>query len=64
MIEKFHSAIDQKNMDIPDLHLSIALGYASCTPKEYNIEKIYQLADDRMYEDKVKMKQAAARIQA
>lgn len=64
MIGEFHSAIDQKNMDIPDLHLSIALGYASCTPKEYNIEKIYQLADDRMYEDKVKMKQAAARIQA
>ena len=58
MMEEFQSCIKEKNQAIPDLHLSIAYGYASCSPKEYNIEKIYQLADNRMYAHKQAMKHA------
>lgn len=56
IIGEFRNNIAKKNVEIPDLHLSIAFGYASCSPKEYNIEKIYQIADDNMYENKQKMK--------
>lgn len=59
MIGEFRDNIAQKNEKIPDLHLSIAFGYASCSPKEYNIEKIYQIADDLMYENKQKMKKSS-----
>lgn len=60
MIGEFTGNIAQKNAKIPDLHLSIACGYASCSPKEHNIEKIYQLADDLMYENKQMMKKAGS----
>lgn len=60
MIGEFTGNIAQKNAKIPDLHLSIAYGYASCSPKEHNIEKIYQLADDLMYENKQMMKKAGS----
>ena len=53
----FHSNISRKNQEVSDLNMSIAYGYASCSPKEYDIEKIYQLADDRTYETKKQMKQ-------
>lgn len=56
MIGEFQDNIQKKNEEIPDLNLSIAFGYASCSPKEYNIEKIYQIADDHMYENKQAMK--------
>lgn len=56
MMEEFQSCINEKNQAIPDLHLSIAYGYASCSPKEYNIEKIYQIADNRMYAHKQETK--------
>lgn len=59
MIGEFRDNIAQKNEEIPNLHLSIAFGYASCSPKEYNIEKIYQIADDLMYENKQKMKKSS-----
>lgn len=62
IIGEFQSNIQQKNEEIPDLHLSIAYGYASCSPKEYNIEKIYQIADDRMYENKQAMKKSSASV--
>lgn len=58
MIGEFQGNIQKKNEEIPDLHLSIAYGYASCSPKEYNIEKIYHIADGLMYENKQAMKQA------
>lgn len=58
MIGEFQNNIQKKNKEIPDLHLSIAFGYASCSPKEYNIEKIYHIADGRMYENKQAMKKA------
>ena len=57
LLALFHSNIDHKNQEVSDLNMSIAYGYASCNPKEYDIEKIYQLADDRMYETKKQMKQ-------
>ncbi|MDE7198397.1 MAG: GGDEF domain-containing protein [Lachnospiraceae bacterium] len=57
---EFQECIREKNLEIPDLHLSIAYGYASCSPKEYNIEKIYQIADDRMYENKQAQKRSGA----
>lgn len=59
MIGEFQDNIQKKNEEIPDLHLSIAFGYASCSPKEYNIEKIYHIADGRMYENKQAMKNRA-----
>lgn len=59
MIGEFWDNIEKKNEEIPDLHLSIAYGYASCSPKEYNIEKIYHIADGRMYENKQAMKNRA-----
>lgn len=58
IMEGFQNCINEKNQAIPDLNLSIAYGYASCSPKEYNIEKIYQIADNRMYEHKQAMKRA------
>lgn len=58
IVAEFQGNIAQKNAEIPDLHLSIAYGYASCSPKEYNIEKIYQIADDRMYKNKQAMKKS------
>lgn len=60
MIGEFQRNILLKNEETPDLHLSIAYGYASCSPKECNIEKIYQLADDRMYENKQAIKRSGA----
>ncbi len=62
MIGEFLNGISQKNVEIPDLHLSIAYGYASCGPEEYNIEKIYQIADDRMYENKQAIKRSGASL--
>lgn len=60
IIGEFRNNIQRKNEEIPNLNLSIAFGYASCSPKEYNIEKIYQIADDRMYENKQATKEAIA----
>lgn len=64
IMEEFQTCISEKNQAIPDLNLSIAYGYASCSPKEYNIEKIYQIADNRMYEHKQAMKRAGVSAQA
>lgn len=57
LIELFQRNIAQKNKEVENLNMSIAYGCASCNPKEYNIEKIYQIADNRMYEKKKQMKQ-------
>lgn len=49
----FNSRIINANKNNPDLHLSISYGYAASTEiEERNTEKVYQLADDRMYENK------------
>ena len=62
LINKFIDNICRKNQEISDLHLSIAYGYAlSCESEEKNIEKIYQIADDRMYKNKRQYKKQKAK---
>lgn len=56
LLHDFQSNMDRKNHKNSDLHLSIAYGYASCGAEESSVEKVYQLADDRMYENKLKSK--------
>lgn len=56
LMEQFQVNMRNKNEEVEDLNMSIAYGYASCNTKEYNIEKIYQIADNRMYENKKRMK--------
>lgn len=60
LMELFQTNIAQKNKEVENLNMSIAYGYASCNPKEYNIEKIYQIADNRMYEKKKQMKRESS----
>lgn len=57
LLEQFQSGIQRKNREISNLNMSIAYGCASCSPKEHNIDIIYQTADNRMYEKKKQMKQ-------
>lgn len=57
LLEQFQSGIQRKNREIDNLNMSIAYGCASCSPKEHNIDIIYQTADNRMYEKKKQMKQ-------
>ena len=38
--------------------MSMAYGYACGSQNEQDIEKLYQLADNRMYQHKEKMKKA------
>lgn len=57
LIGEFNTNMQRKNEEVPDLHLSISYGYAlSHEAEEKNIEKIYQIADDRMYENKKEYK--------
>lgn len=58
LLKQFHDNIFQKNQEVNDLNISIAYGYAfSGEIEEKDIEKIYQIADDRMYENKKEYKQ-------
>lgn len=62
LINKFIDNIGRKNQEIADLNLSISYGYAlSCESEEKNIEKIYQIADDRMYKNKRQYKKQKAK---
>lgn len=56
LMEDFVQNIDRKNRVIKDLNMSIAYGYASGSQSDSDIEKVYQIADDRMYEKKKQMK--------
>lgn len=56
LLTQFQTTVNRKNREITDLNMSIAYGCASCSTKEYNIDKVYQMADDRMYEKKKQMK--------
>ncbi|MBD5489550.1 MAG: GGDEF domain-containing protein [Lachnospiraceae bacterium] len=58
LMEHFREDIHKKNVEIPDLNMSIACGYASCSAMDSNIEKAFHLADNRMYENKKQMKKA------
>lgn len=56
LMKEFVQNIDRKNRMIKDLNMSIAYGYASGSQSDSDIEKVYQTADDRMYEKKKQMK--------
>lgn len=58
LIDNFQQNIDNKNREKPGLNMSIAYGYASGGSQEDDIEKLYQIADDRMYIHKEEMKKA------
>lgn len=58
LINWFQENIQRKNQKVQDLNMSIAWGYASGSSEEADIEKVYQAADDRMYECKKQMKSA------
>jgi len=60
---KLQKNIDKKNKEIEDLNMSIAYGYAYGNSLQNNIEKLYQEADDHMYEHKMKMKQSGIAAQ-
>lgn len=53
-----HKNINKKNAEIENLDMSMAYGYACGSQNEQDIEKLYQLADNRMYQHKEKMKKA------
>lgn len=53
LMQQFQTNIAQKNKEIEGLCMSIAYGYASSEKTgENDIERLYQIADDRMYENK------------
>lgn len=57
LMEQFKTNILKKNQEVEDLDMSISCGYASSKEiEDRDIEKIYQKADDRMYEDKKQYK--------
>lgn len=57
LIEKFKEFVVEENQENDNVELSIAYGYAISTETENaNVEEIYKLADNRMYECKRSMK--------
>ena len=56
LMEEFMQNIARKNRTVRDLNMSIAYGYASGSQSDSDIEKVYQIADDHMYEKKKQMK--------
>ncbi len=60
LMEKFQANIEEKNRQVEGLNMSIACGCASGEKGGGDIEKVYQSADDRMYEHKKQMKEKAA----
>lgn len=56
LLEKFQAGIRRKNEEISDLNMSIAYGCASHSPKAFNVDLVYQTADNLMYEKKKQMK--------
>ncbi len=58
LMEQLRVNIEKKNRQVEGLGLSIACGYASGKECGEDIDKVYQAADDRMYEHKMQMKAA------
>ncbi len=56
LIEQFLQNVSKKNRTVKDLNMSIAYGYACGSQSSSEIEKVYQKADDNMYEKKKQMK--------
>lgn len=58
ILEDFEKNVAEKNKEIKDFDISIAYGYALVEEiEDRNIERVYQLADRRMYEKKKRMKE-------
>lgn len=58
LLEKFYINIQHKNQKQRSVDLAISCGYATSDElQERNSEKLYQMADDRMYEDKKQYKE-------
>lgn len=58
LIDAFHENIAMKNQEYSDLDLSISCGYTICGEGNiHNIEKLYRIADTRMYENKKQYKE-------
>lgn len=60
LMEQFQINLRKKNQAVKDFEISIACGCAYGNEEESDIEKVYQLADDLMYENKQQMKRAKA----
>ena len=59
LLKNLYGNIEKKNQNRRELDLAISCGYATSDElQEGNIEKLYQMADDRMYEDKKQYKEA------
>lgn len=62
LMEKLQENIKRKNGQSGDLDMSIACGCASGKKDGGDVEKVYQVADDRMYENKKQMKAARGAV--
>lgn len=56
LLEQFRENIRKKNSQVRELDMSIACGCACAREGGDDIEKVYQVADNRMYENKKQMK--------
>ncbi len=57
LLSSLKKNIENVNLNLQDLNLSIAYGYATCDEIEKNsVERVYHLADNRMYQHKKSMK--------
>lgn len=61
IMEQFQINMSKKNEEVEDLNMSIAYGFAVCNGNDYDIERILQTADNRMYENKKEMKTSEVR---
>lgn len=64
LMERFQQNIARKNHTVKNLNMSIAYGYASGSQSDCDIDKVYQAADDHMYEKKKQMKGRVMRAQS
>ena len=61
-MKEFIEHVGRKNQEDPGMYLSIACGYAfGKESEEKDIEKVYQIADNRMYENKKAAKRTGQR---
>lgn len=61
IMEQFQINMSKKNEEVEDLNMSIAYGFAVSNGNDYDIERILQTADNRMYENKKEMKTSEVR---
>ena len=53
LLEQLNQRVEEANQGTSELYLSISYGYATKSESEAKVtEQVYQLSDDRMYENK------------